>query len=565
MDVSLPPGWLLLALTFGAGIGVALAALLTQQVARRHRAERDAERAHDDLLPLALALRHAVEAVIVTGVERRITWVNEAFERITGYSTAEAMGRRPGELLQFEGTDPATIVAMRRALDAGESFVGEVLNLGKREVPYWLHLQIIPLRDRSGRHVGFVAIQSDITERRRADAALRASAELLRGAFEAVDEGFALWGPDDRLVFCNGPYRAMHPLTPELVQPGTRLEDLLRAGVERGQYAAATGHEEEWVAQRLAAHAHGRRTLVQRLSDGRILRVLDRKMPDGHSACFRVDITELVKATEAAESAAQSQAEFIATISHELRTPLQVINGNADLGRVFAREQPPYGAMFDDVLAAGQRMLRLVDGLLDISKFDGGGDHLVLKEQALAPLAAAVQHELAPLAAARGLEITHSVPATLRADVDAFRLQQVLRNLIANALRFAPAGSRVQLAGADLDGGGVELTVCDQGPGIPPDELEAIFEPFVQSSRTRDGSGGTGLGLAICRRLMAAHGGRITAELPAAGGACFRLWLPPLAQPASAESAGAPRRRLATLRPRSPNPSSEETSCPEPY
>ena len=84
----------------------------------------------------------------------------------------------------------------------------------------------------------------------------------------------------------------------------------------------------------------------------------------------------------------------------------------------------------------------------------------------------------------------------------------------------------VEIAGTDLGNQGVEMTVRDQGPGIPPDELELVFDAFVQSSRTRDGSGGSGLGLAICRRIMAAHGGTIVAENAPGAGALLRMRLP---------------------------------------
>ena len=107
----------------------------------------------------------------------------------------------------------------------------------------------------------------------------------------------------------------------------------------------------------------------------------------------------------------------------------------------------------------------------------------------------------------------------------------MVRNILANAIRFAPEGSTLHLWLEDEGTEGSTLHLRDHGPGIPPDELESIFEPFVQSTRTADGSGGTGLGLAICRRIVSCHGGRIWASLPNDGGACFHLWLPPCTTP----------------------------------
>jgi signal transduction histidine kinase len=119
-----------------------------------------------------------------------------------------------------------------------------------------------------------------------------------------------------------------------------------------------------------------------------------------------------------------------------------------------------------------------------------------------------------PIASQRGVHIElHHEHRPLVAVFDDFRIQQVVRNVLANALRFGPPGSCVQInTGPDaLRPGGAQITVRDHGPGVPPGELESIFDPFVQSSRTRDGAGGTGLGLTICRKIMTLHGGSITA------------------------------------------------------
>ena len=142
--------------------------------------------------------------------------------------------------------------------------------------------------------------------------------------------------------------------------------------------------------------------------------------------------------------------------------------------------------------------------------------------------------ELQPLLEAKQIVIDAVLPVPpLPARVDPRRIQQVARNVLANAIKFAPAGSSIvlmaQIDPADSDNaGGVHLSVRDHGPGIPPGELEQIFESFVQSSYTKDGSGGTGLGLAICRKIMTAHGGTIWAENAAGGGSRFHIRLPPL-------------------------------------
>jgi hypothetical protein len=296
-------------------------------------------------------------------------------------------------------------------------------------------------------------------------------------------------------------------------------------------------------------HHNGDITRIQQVSDGRVLRIIDRRMPDGHTVGFRVDLTDIVHAKNEAERAHQAQADFIATMSHELRTPLQAITGFSDLGKFFAQDDARYLAMFTDIHDGGMRMLRLVNGLLDISKIDGSAESMTLRPGDLAALAAAVVRELRPLADRRALRVQLPEPLPrLAADIDEFRIQQVFRNLLANATRFAPEGSAIEIGCADHGAEGVALWVRDHGPGIPPDELESIFDAFVQSSRTRDGSGGTGLGLTISRKIMQAHGGQLSAANAEGGGAVFILRLPMAAVPLARRASRSVAPTLATER-----------------
>ena len=630
-----------------------LALLLHWQIHARQRAETLAHDLSADVELLALVARSTTNAVVVTDLRGRITWINAACEQVTGYSLAESLGRSPGAMLQCEASDRTTRLRIRQALDAGQPFRGDILNRSKAGRLYWINIDIQLLHDAQGRHIGFIGINSDVTDRRQTEHALRVSqaflhntgriagvggwnydlrngslqwteqacailevaaghqptvaecldrcapefrqqldqllaqgldtasawdlelpvvtvrgqqrwlrvvaeveyddegparlvgalqdvttrrlveaeahrnAELLRGAIDTIDEAFVLYDPDDRLVFCNDKYRAIYHTSREAMVPGASFESILRCGLQHGQYREAVGREEAWLAERLAQHRSGNTTLIQHLDDGRVLRILERRMPDGHLVGFRIDITDLVRATEAAERADRAKSEFIGTISHELRTPLQSVIGFSELGQVFAGGQPQIQQMFQDILSGGQRMLTLVNALLDVSKIDGRGEALALGHADLVALAAEVVHELAPLLDARQLQVQWPQPRpVLPVRANAFRVQQVVRNVLANAIRFAPPGSCIEIQARTGHEGGAWLAVRDHGPGIPNDELDTIFEAFVQSSRTRDGSGGTGLGLTICRKIMRAHGGRIEAANADGGGALISLWLP---------------------------------------
>ncbi len=245
-----------------------------------------------------------------------------------------------------------------------------------------------------------------------------------------------------------------------------------------------------------------------------------------------IDVTEFRnaeratrEASEAAERAARAKSDFIANVSHELRTPLQSIIGFSELGLDRDTPHPRWRDMLPNIHAGGERMLRLVNDLLDISKVDDQATQLNFEPHDLVTLAAEVLRELQPLADRRQLRLELHAEQPLPAEVDGFRMQQVLRNVLANALRFAPPETAIEIDCRAVPEGLV-VQVRDHGPGIPEAELEAIFEAFVQSSLTSDGSGGTGLGLTLCRKIMAAHGGRIRAANAPGGGALMSLELP---------------------------------------
>ena len=156
--------------------------------------------------------------------------------------------------------------------------------------------------------VRIVGAIQDVTKDKLAQLEVERSSALLRGAIDAIDEAFVIYDPQDRLLYCNDKYRMLYATSTDLMVEGADFEYIIRTGVQRGQYPEAIGHEEEWIAARLAHHRTGNISAVQRLNDGRWLKVLERKMPDGHTVGFRVDITSLKHATELAESTSAALA-----------------------------------------------------------------------------------------------------------------------------------------------------------------------------------------------------------------------------------------------------------------
>jgi two-component system, sensor histidine kinase and response regulator len=361
---------------------------------------------------------------------------------------------------------------------------------------------------------GFVTTFTDISARRRAEAEVQRSAQLLRGAIEAIDEAFALYDPDDRLVFCNDKYRSIYAGVADKIVTGARFEDIVRAGAERGQYLQAVGRVEAWVAERVAAHRSGQTSLIQNLDDGRTLRIVERRMADGHIVGFRIDITELVRATEAAQQASQAKSRFLANMSHEIRTPMNAILGMLALLRRtdLAPRQADYAAKTEE---AARSLLGLLDDILDFSKVEAGKMELEPRpfriDQSLRDLSVI----LSAYVGTKPVEVLFDIdPALPRHLVgDAMRLQQVLINLGGNAIKFTAQGEVVvsmQVLERDAHGVTVQVAVRDTGIGIAPQDQARIFSGFTQAeASTTRRYGGTGLGVAISQRLVALMGGKL--------------------------------------------------------
>ena len=247
---------------------------------------------------------------------------------------------------------------------------------------------------------------------------------------------------------------------------------------------------------------------------------------------FRSAARATQQARDAAEESSRAKSEFIANISHELRTPLQSILGFSELGTMRSKESPKLHSMFNDIHTSGNRMLGLVNDLLDVSRIDSDMGIVTLERADARGLVQSVLQDLRPQLSNRNIQLNIALGTLpLMAKVDPLRFGQVIRNVTANAIKYSPAGASIDIAGTLLTNevsaaAEVCISIRDHGVGIPPMELEHIFEAFVQSSQTKDGSGGTGLGLAVCRRILRAHHGRIVAENMPDGGSVFRIYLP---------------------------------------
>ncbi|ETA50807.1 response regulator [Ponticoccus alexandrii] len=389
--------------------------------------------------------------------------------------------------------------------------------------------RFVKLRDRRRPDGGIVKLSVDITDLMR-----------MWSAVEELPDGFVIYDSEDRLMMCNAPYRDCYRVSAPAMVPGATFEEILRYGLERGQYAEAVGREDAWLEERMMRHREGGQEHEQQLDDGRWLRIYERETRDGGRVGLRIDITQikqdqqrLKEATIRAEAANRAKSAFLANMSHEIRTPMNGVIGMADLmaDTALNEEQALY---LDTIRNSGEALLVIINDILDYSKIEA--DRLILHpelfdlERAIHEVVTLLQPTARDKDVALLLDYDMFLPTRFVGDVG--RIRQILTNLVGNAVKFTVQGHvRVRVVGIEDDSGqtAIHLTVEDTGIGIPPDKVDHIFGEFNQVEEERDRTfEGTGLGLAITRRLVELMGGEIWVESEPGRGSCFgfRVVLP---------------------------------------
>jgi two-component system phosphate regulon sensor histidine kinase PhoR len=321
----------------------------------------------------------------------------------------------------------------------------------------------------------------------------------------SLPDAAAVVAVDGRVRVCNGAFDAL--------SASGRAAGLTPLEVTRsGELAEALRRALEGTARRLDLEVHHRAFSVQLTP---LLR--------GEVLCLARDVTE-------ERRAAATRRDFVANASHELRTPVAAIRGAAETLLAGALDQPETARTFVEIVhRQAERLSRLTQDLLDLSRLESRQWRFEVAPVELAPLGRQVLELQGPAARKKGLELRVDLPGGLVAMADGRALEQVVVNLVDNAIKYTLGGS-VELR-AEARGAEAVLTVTDTGPGIEPHHLARLFERFyrVDPGRARE-AGGTGLGLAIAKHLVQGMRGEIDVE-SGAGGTRFTVRLP-AAEPA---------------------------------
>ncbi|MBM3115664.1 PAS domain S-box protein [Jeongeupia naejangsanensis] len=514
-----------------------------RDITERQNTERELRRHRDHLQDLVLERTAEIRTVldasplaIMLSVKGTIRLVNPAFEKLFGFTSGAIIGQ-PMSLIHADQADYQEAgQQMLQKVQQGEVFRGEMALFRRDLSEFWAMLYAKAL-DPDDADKGVICVIEDVTAQRIAAQALRQSERLKRTIIDTTADGFILLDASGRIVEINQSFSRLL---------GYRREDALGHSPEVlwGDQAARVFPPD--LASRIGAGNHIEEVIL-RASTGELLPFLvnsaainDEHQQLEYAFAFLTNIgrlkefeRNLVEAKDAAESANVAKSAFLANMSHELRTPMHAILSFSEMGlsKVGRTEPVNLARYFERINSSGNRLLVLLNDLLDMSRLEANRMQYDKSRYCIQQTMQVAINEINPLLSGKrlDLEADEQTPA-LFAVYDKTRVMQVIVNLLSNAIKFSPVGSSISvdyLADARIGDGqpAIGISVRDHGPGIPPDELELIFDKFIQSSRMRT-TGGTGLGLAISRQIMEDHGGKVFAANHADGGAVFTLLLP---------------------------------------
>ena len=473
--------------------------------------------------------------------ELRFVRVNRAFEQLVGHRREELIGKNDYDFFPKEEAEFFTTVD-RQVLGAGKlsDIPEETLHTKEGKIRV-LHTKKIPLSDARGNPQYLLGISEDITEQRLAEEERRRQQEILESILGSMADGVVVADENGKFLLFNDSAEQMVGLgatdtshdqwadrygsyLPDAVTPYPS-NDLPLVRAMRGQNVDAV---EVFIRN-------------PKVPEGRLLSITGRPLTDQngtrggvvvlHDITFKKRAEEaLVRAKEEAERASKFKDQFLSTMSHELRTPLNAVLGFSDL---LADER--YGPLNDrqrryieHIHTGGKHLLKLITDILGLSKIEAGRMELAREDVTVASAFVEVISALYPLAEKKSQALLQQVEPTLRVHADALRFKQVLMNLAGNAIKFTPEGGRIELAARQVDDQ-VRIEVRDNGPGIPPEQQQRIFEAFYRLAQTGSATEGTGLGLAISARLVELHGSKLGIESRSGDGTCFYFSLPLIA------------------------------------
>ncbi|MGO9619937.1 MAG: response regulator [Desulfobaccales bacterium] len=491
---------------------------------------------------------------IATDAKGVIQIFNVGAERMLGYTAAEVVDKiTPAEI-----SDPQEVIARAAALSLelettitpgfealvfkasrGIEDIYELTYIRKDGSRFPAIVSVTALRDAQDTIIGYLLIGTDNTARKQVEEKLRWTEESFRLMVRSVtDYAIVMLDPEGRVVSWNAGAERIKGYSAEEIVGQHFSRFYLREDIQSGKpqrdldVVAAKGQfeDEGWRVRKDGSTFWANVVFTAIRDQGGNLRGFA-KLTRDLTEPMKIEAT-LMKAKDTADAANQAKSAFLATMSHELRTPMNAILGYSEILMEEAEEKGQEGFIPDlqKIHASGNHLLNLINNILDLSKIEAGKMDLFLESFSISRVIEEVVNTIRPLVEknANTLQVHCAADlGTMHADLA--KVRQSLFNLLSNACKFTENGTITLEASPELIGGvdWIKFSVSDTGIGMAPDQMEKLFEPFVQGdASTSRKFGGTGLGMTITHRFCQMMGGEITAASELGGGTTFTIRLP---------------------------------------